>query len=273
MQVLAEQEDGGGPAPRVLLSRALPVAEQIVGALRAHPGADRVEVAGCAAAHGRLGQGHRHHRHRRTTRTRWSPRCASCRSSSPSQSTGDAGARVTTHTGMEVDLKVVEPDQFGNVLQHFTGSKAHNVALREAAVRTRPARVRVRDPRRRHRARRCAARPRRRSTRRSATTGSRRSCARAAASWRRRARRDAARAGRRSRTCAATCTATRPRPTAARPSRRWPRRRWSAGCEYLAITDHSASHGFGNHVTAEELRAQHRARSARSTTRSTASSC
>jgi DNA polymerase (family X) len=29
----------------------------------------------------------------------------------------------------------VEPDQFGNVLQHFTGSKAHNVALREAAVR------------------------------------------------------------------------------------------------------------------------------------------
>jgi len=36
---------------------------------------------------------------------------------------------------MKVDLKVVEPDQFGNVLQHFTGSKAHNVALREAAVR------------------------------------------------------------------------------------------------------------------------------------------
>jgi DNA polymerase (family X) len=34
-----------------------------------------------------------------------------------------------------VDLKVVEPDQFGNVLQHFTGSKAHNVALRESAVR------------------------------------------------------------------------------------------------------------------------------------------
>ena len=36
---------------------------------------------------------------------------------------------------MPIDLKVVEPDQFGNLLQHFTGSKAHNVALREAAVR------------------------------------------------------------------------------------------------------------------------------------------
>ena len=42
---------------------------------------------------------------------------------------------MTTHTGLKVDLTVVEPDQFGNVLQHFTGSKAHNVALRESAVR------------------------------------------------------------------------------------------------------------------------------------------
>ena len=36
---------------------------------------------------------------------------------------------------MKVDLRVVAPDQFGNVLQHFTGSKAHNVQLREAMVR------------------------------------------------------------------------------------------------------------------------------------------
>ena len=36
---------------------------------------------------------------------------------------------------MKVDLRVVAPDQFGNVLQHFTGAKAHNVQLREAAVR------------------------------------------------------------------------------------------------------------------------------------------
>src|SRR5918912_163177 len=40
-RVLAEQEDGSGPAPRMLLSRAMPVAEQLVGALRAHPAADR----------------------------------------------------------------------------------------------------------------------------------------------------------------------------------------------------------------------------------------
>src|SRR4051795_3643095 len=45
-RVLADHEDGGGPAPRILLSRALPVAEQIAGTLRAHPAADRVEIAG-----------------------------------------------------------------------------------------------------------------------------------------------------------------------------------------------------------------------------------
>ena len=48
---------------------------------------------------------------------------------------GEAGARVVTHSGMKVDLRVVAPEQFGNVLQHFTGAKAHNVQLREAAVR------------------------------------------------------------------------------------------------------------------------------------------
>src|ERR671917_202610 len=46
LRVLAEQEEGGGPAPRILLSRAIPVAEQIAGALRDHPASDRVEIAG-----------------------------------------------------------------------------------------------------------------------------------------------------------------------------------------------------------------------------------
>ena len=52
--------------------------------------------------------------------------------SAPGEQRG-AGARPTRAS--RVDLRVVEPDQFGNLLQHFTGSKAHNMALREAAVR------------------------------------------------------------------------------------------------------------------------------------------
>ncbi|HWD77174.1 MAG TPA: PHP domain-containing protein, partial [Solirubrobacteraceae bacterium] len=47
----------------------------------------------------------------------------------------ESGVRLRTHTGLKVDLRIVAPDQFGNLLQHFTGSKEHNMALREAAVR------------------------------------------------------------------------------------------------------------------------------------------
>ncbi|HSK50216.1 MAG TPA: PHP domain-containing protein, partial [Solirubrobacterales bacterium] len=47
---------------------------------------------------------------------------------------GPNGLRAQTHTGISVDLRIVPPTAFGNLLQHFTGSKAHNVQLREAAV-------------------------------------------------------------------------------------------------------------------------------------------
>jgi DNA polymerase (family 10) len=50
-------------------------------------------------------------------------------------SAGKAGARGRTHSGIGVDLRIARPDQLGNLLQHFTGSGAHNAALREAAVR------------------------------------------------------------------------------------------------------------------------------------------
>jgi DNA polymerase (family 10) len=50
-------------------------------------------------------------------------------------SAGKAGARGRTHSGVNVDLRVAKPSQLGNLLQHFTGSGRHNAALREAAVR------------------------------------------------------------------------------------------------------------------------------------------
>jgi DNA polymerase (family 10) len=48
---------------------------------------------------------------------------------------GDTKGSIVTHDGVQVDLRVVPPAAFGNLLQHFTGSKAHNVAMREDAVR------------------------------------------------------------------------------------------------------------------------------------------
>ena len=48
---------------------------------------------------------------------------------------GSTKATVVAHDGLRFDLRVVPPDSFGNLLQHFTGSQAHNLALREDAVR------------------------------------------------------------------------------------------------------------------------------------------
>jgi DNA polymerase (family 10) len=134
-RVLAEHDEGDGrPAPRVVLSRALAVADEIADALRAHRAADRVEVAGSLR---RMADSVKD---LDIIATASDPAALSAALAelplveSVSQS-GEAGARVVTHSGMKVDLRVVEPDQFGNVLQHFTGSKAHNVALRESAVR------------------------------------------------------------------------------------------------------------------------------------------
>jgi len=48
---------------------------------------------------------------------------------------GPTKASVIVKSGLQVDLRMVEPDSFGSLLQHFTGSKEHNVILRERAVR------------------------------------------------------------------------------------------------------------------------------------------
>ncbi|MDQ2758972.1 MAG: DNA polymerase/3'-5' exonuclease PolX [Actinomycetota bacterium] len=119
---------------RVVLDRALAIGEQLVAALCEHPAAQRVELAGSA---------------RRMTdsvkdldviATATDPGALALAASrlelvESAGTPGEAGLRLRTHTGLQVDLKIVAPDQFGNLLQHFTGSKEHNMALRDAAVR------------------------------------------------------------------------------------------------------------------------------------------
>ncbi|HET6213069.1 MAG TPA: DNA polymerase/3'-5' exonuclease PolX [Micromonosporaceae bacterium] len=48
---------------------------------------------------------------------------------------GPTKTSVRTTAGLQVDLRVVPPESWGAALQDFTGSKAHNVAIREIAVR------------------------------------------------------------------------------------------------------------------------------------------
>ena len=122
------------PRARMLLHKALQMGDAIVDALREHPAADRVELAGSA---------------RRLVDSVKDLDVIATATDPPAllAALGDidlvetaAGtenntARATTHTGLQIDVRVVEPDQFGNVLQHLTGSKAHNMALREMVVR------------------------------------------------------------------------------------------------------------------------------------------
>ena len=47
---------------------------------------------------------------------------------------GDSKSSVLTKSGVLVDLRVVPLDRFGAALMYFTGSKEHNIALRERAI-------------------------------------------------------------------------------------------------------------------------------------------
>jgi DNA polymerase (family X) len=48
---------------------------------------------------------------------------------------GDAKSSVVTRSGMQVDLRVVPIEAWGAAMIYFTGSKPHNVRIREMAVR------------------------------------------------------------------------------------------------------------------------------------------
>jgi DNA polymerase (family 10) len=244
--------EAGDHGQRVVLDKALAVGEALVNALRAHPSAEQVELAGSAR--------------------RWADSVKDldviATSSDPAAlvkaaselelvestgSTGDAGARLRTHNGLAVDLRIVAPDQFGNLLQHLTGSKEHNMALRDAAVRKglHVSEYGVLDD----------------------ATGQTHRCPTEQEVYgllgleyiepelrENRGELEAAAAGKLPDLITLPdlrgdlhCHTTASDGTASIEQMAEAARR--AGYEYLAITDHSASFGFGRHVSAEQLRA------------------
>jgi len=50
-------------------------------------------------------------------------------------SSGEGLVRVIWQEKYQIDFKLVDPGEWGSLLQHFTGSKEHNIALREKAVK------------------------------------------------------------------------------------------------------------------------------------------
>lgn len=123
-----------GPTQRVVLSRALAVGEELLAEIRALAVTERAELAGSA---------------RRMVETvkdldivatasdpgALAAAVAALPQVESASTPGSNAVRIRTHSGIGVDVRIVEPDQFGNVLQHLTGSKQHNVALRDFAVR------------------------------------------------------------------------------------------------------------------------------------------
>ena len=116
---------------RVLLDVALHTATTMVAALSAVPGCQRCAYAGSLR--------------------RWRETVgdvdilAAADDSAPLMAAFSAGQRVIasgptktsirTADGLQVDLRVVQLDAWGAALQYFTGSQAHNVAVRQIAVR------------------------------------------------------------------------------------------------------------------------------------------
>ncbi len=120
--------------PRLILSKALGIADSLLQAIEANPAADRVVLAGSAR--------------------RWAEGCkdldlvatahdpealAAAFAALPLigeiHSQAAAGVKAVTHNGLPIDLRIVPPENFGNLLQHFTGSGKHNEALRTEAVK------------------------------------------------------------------------------------------------------------------------------------------
>jgi DNA polymerase (family 10) len=131
---LALETGDTAPSPRILHSQASRIADTLVAVLREHPACDQVEVAGSLR--------------------RWADTCKDidivATATDPRalvdafadlpllgevHRAGEAGARAVTHNGVPVDFRIVAPENWGNLLQHLTGSGKHNEAMRTEAVK------------------------------------------------------------------------------------------------------------------------------------------
>jgi DNA polymerase (family X) len=119
---------------RISVARLRPLAERIVAELRTLPGVAECEIAGSLRRYaetakdidlvlasddpGSVADGF-----------------AALEWVAEVEARGDTKVTCIAHDGTRVELRMVEPGLFGNLLQHLSGSKDHNVALREAAVK------------------------------------------------------------------------------------------------------------------------------------------
>jgi DNA polymerase (family X) len=135
-QLILEGLADGGPAPRprVSAARLRPFAERVAEELRASPAVERCEIAGSLRRYADTAKDvdlvaavtNRITAVEAFLGSDWVAEI---------ESRGEAGASALANDGTRVELRITAPGMFGNLLQHLTGSRDHNVAIREAAVR------------------------------------------------------------------------------------------------------------------------------------------
>ena len=118
---------------RLLLGVALPAAEEVIGLLKQHPAVERISEAGSI-------------RRRLATIGDIDILASSRRPLEVMEAfttlpivkevlaRGSTKSSVLTQGNLQIDVRVVWPEQYGSALQYFTGSKAHNIALRDIAI-------------------------------------------------------------------------------------------------------------------------------------------
>jgi DNA polymerase (family 10) len=125
---------GHGSGPRTLLPKAMLTSDAIVRLLEQMPEVETVSVAGSVRRRAEsigdldLVVG---------SRDAAPVMAAFCEMGSVQEvlARGETKSSIRTTDGIQVDLRVVEPEHFGAALLYFTGSKAHNVRMRALALK------------------------------------------------------------------------------------------------------------------------------------------
>ncbi|MGB3681499.1 MAG: DNA polymerase/3'-5' exonuclease PolX [Rubrobacteraceae bacterium] len=118
---------------RMLLDEATAIGEGLLSFVRSHPATEKAELAGSL-------------RRRKETIGDLDLVAAStdphglaeafANAEFVSEVVAHGDTKVSIKTGeIDVDLRIVAPEAFGSLLHHFTGSQAHNIVLRERAVK------------------------------------------------------------------------------------------------------------------------------------------
>jgi DNA polymerase (family X) len=132
-KILREVERVGARTKRMLLGEALPAAEEVVAQLKDHPAVREIDPAGSI-------------RRMKDTIGDIDILVSSEKADDVIEAfttlpisaevlvKGPTKASILTSENLQIDLRVIKPDEYGSALLYFTGSKEHNIALREMAI-------------------------------------------------------------------------------------------------------------------------------------------